>query len=254
MRGSALRHDTRPSPNHEERKRGLKPSILLLHYTGMASAELALKRLCDPSAKVSCHYLIDVDGRIIQMVDEDRRAWHAGVGSWRGATDINSMSIGVEIQNIGHNGDYPDYTAAQMDAVVALGKDIVLRNDIRAERVLGHSDVAPARKADPGEKFDWRMLHESGLGHWVPPVKRNGNHVFGPGDSGSAVGQLQQALAHYGYGIDVTDTFDVATSQVVTAFQRHFRQERVDGLADPSTIETLFRLTAALPLTSDGTA
>lgn len=254
MKGSALRHDVRPSPNHEERKSGLKPSILLLHYTGMASAEAALQRLCDPASKVSCHYLVDEKGRIVQMVDEERRAWHAGTGSWQGASDINSQSIGIEIQNIGHNGHYPDFSRAQMKAVVGLCRDIVERHAIRPERVLAHSDIAPARKTDPGEKFDWRLMYREGVGHWLPPSRKVKGHTLKAGDKLPAVQDLQQALRDYGYEIAVSGIYDAATVSVVTAFQRHFRPRRVDGRADPATVETLARLAAALPLTAPDTA
>jgi N-acetylmuramoyl-L-alanine amidase len=250
--GSALRYALRPSPNHDERKDGQSPSILLLHYTGMASAAAAMERLCNPDSKVSCHYLIEEDGRITQLVDESRRAWHAGAGSWRGASDVNSMSIGIEIQNVGHNGDYPDFTPAQMEAVAALGKDIIARHGIRPERVLAHSDTAPSRKTDPGEKFDWRLLHEAGVGHWVPPASRHAGLTLCPGDQNPRVSDFQRALAHYGYAIATSGVYDVQTTDAVTAFQRHFRQELVDGIADASTVETLYRLTAALPLIPHG--
>lgn len=225
-----------------------------MHYTGMASSAASLKRLCDPAAKVSCHYLIDENGRIIQLVDEERRAWHSGLASWRGMTDINSASIGIEIQNIGHNGDYPPFTGSQMQAVSALSRDVVLRHGIRKEDVLAHSDVAPSRKADPGEKFDWKWLHRQGIGHWVEPAKNATGPSLKPGDAGAAVLELQNALLRYGYGIDATGRFDGATQQVVTAFQRHFRQSCVDGVADPETVETLSRLVADLSVNFDGKA
>lgn len=246
MKGSALRHELVPSPNHDARGLGRPPFILLMHYTGMASSAASLKRLCNPAAKVSCHYLIDENGRIIQLVDEERRAWHAGAASWRGVKDINSASIGVEIQNIGHNGDYPPFTGNQMAAVSALSKDVILRHGIRKEDVLAHSDVAPSRKVDPGEKFDWKWLHRQGVGHWVEPAMNAAGAALKLGDCGASVVELQKDLLRYGYGIEATGQFDGATQEVVTAFQRHFRQSCVDGAADPATIETLRRLTAAL--------
>lgn len=252
MRGSALRQELVPSPNHDARRQGQQPIIMLIHYTGMASSAAALRRLCDPAAKVSSHYLIDENGRIIQLVDEERRAWHAGLANWRGMTDINSASIGVEIQNIGHNGDYPPFAGAQMKAVCALSRDVVQRHGIHKQDVLAHSDVAPSRKADPGEKFDWEWLHQQGVGHWVEPTKNAGGPSLKLGDSGVTVRELQKALLSYGYGIKVTGRFDTATQQVVTAFQRHFRQSCVDGIADPATVETLFRLVAALSVSSEG--
>lgn len=254
MKGSALRHELMPSPNHEPRRLGVAPTILLLHYTGMESAAVSLQRLCDPGAKVSCHYLVDEQGKIVQMVDEDERAWHAGRASWRGMTDINSASIGIEIQNIGHNGDYPPFTDIQMDAVVALCADIVRRNKIRPEMVLAHSDVSPDRKDDPGEKFDWRRLHEAGVGAWVEPAAETVGASCKPGDSSPEVRNLQAALNGYGYDIAPTGLYDHATELVVVAFQRHFRPSRVDGVADPSTIATLQHLMREFPLNPSGTA
>jgi N-acetylmuramoyl-L-alanine amidase len=253
VNGSGLRHEFLPSPNHDERAPGMAPSILLLHYTGMENSAVSLRRLCDAEAKVSCHYLIDEEGRIIQLVDEGARAWHAGQAYWRGMADINSASIGIEVQNPGHDGGYPDFDEAQLVSLIALCQDIIGRHGIRSERVLGHSDVAPARKADPGEKLDWRRLHKAGVGHWVAEAKPVDGGPLRFGDKGRAIEELQRALALYGYGLDVTGIYDDATELVVTAFQRHFRQSRVDGVADPSTVETLFHLIAALPLNSDGT-
>jgi N-acetylmuramoyl-L-alanine amidase len=253
VKGTRLAHTVSLSPNIDERRDGVAASILLLHYTGMHSAEVALKRLCDPQAKVSSHYLVHEDGRIVQMVDEDKRAWHAGISSWRGITDINSHSIGIEIHNVGHNGDYPKFGNAQMDSVVALCADILARNDIRPENVLAHSDVAPGRKTDPGEKFDWQMLWHAGIGHWVAAIPVDKNQVLKRDDAGDAVRALQQHLVSYGYGLSVTGQFDEQTHFVVEAFQRHFRPARVDGIADQSTQKTLTRLLATLPAVSADT-
>jgi N-acetylmuramoyl-L-alanine amidase len=240
-----------PSPNVEPRAEGKTVRILLLHYTDMESAERACSWLCNPASKVSCHYLIDVDGRIIQMVDENTRAWHAGQSVWKGERDINSSSIGIEIQNPGHDHGYPDFPQAQMAAVAALGRDIVARHAIPPEHVLAHSDVAPRRKIDPGEKFDWRNLHEQGLGHWVAPRRLGGGQFLHEGDRGDAVEALQAMLALYGYGVEITGEFDQATKAVVAAFQRHFRPARVDGIADRSTIETLRELIDSIPQARD---
>jgi N-acetylmuramoyl-L-alanine amidase len=248
-----LPHRFMPSPNIEQRKDGLKPSILLLHYTGMSSAEKACDWLCREESRVSCHYLINEQGDIIQMVDEELRAWHAGAGTWRGADDINSMSIGVEIQNTGHTGIYEDFSAAQMAAVIALSRDVIERHNIRPERVLAHSDIAPDRKIDPGEKFDWALLHREGVGHWVEPVAVSGGQTLQLGDQGDKVTALQGVFSLYGYGLEATGIYNRETQMVVTAFQRHFRPTRVDGVADQSTIETLFKLTAALPMGFLGT-
>jgi N-acetylmuramoyl-L-alanine amidase len=248
-----LPHRFVPSPNIEPRKNGLKPSILLLHYTGMDSAEKACDWLCRAESKVSCHYLVDEQGQITQMVDEGLRAWHAGEGTWRGADDVNSMSIGIEIQNSGHSSVYEEFPKAQMDAVIALSRDIVQRHEIKPERVLAHSDIAPARKIDPGEKFDWALLYREGIGHWVEPVAVSGGQTLQLGDQGDKVMALQGMFSLYGYGVEANGVFDRQTQFVVTAFQRHFRPSRVDGVADQSTIETLFRLIAALPMGFPGT-
>jgi N-acetylmuramoyl-L-alanine amidase len=250
VKRTALAHDWLPSPNIEPRKEGRRPSILLLHYTGMKSAAASLAWLCNPKSKVSCHYLVDEQGRITQMVDEDLRAWHAGIASWRGESDINSLSIGIEIHNPGHTMGYPDFPPRQMESVAALCRDILGRHPIEPRDVLGHSDVAPRRKADPGEKFDWRMLHDRGVGHWVEPVPLQDGAGLGSGDEGEEVAELQALLSTYGYGIEAAGKFDAATAATVRAFQRHFRQERADGIADSSTIETLRRLIAALPVTT----
>lgn len=236
-----------PSPNFETRRGDLSPSILLLHYTGMESAEKACAWLCDPQSKVSCHYLVDEAGGIVQMVQEDQRAWHAGESSWHGLTDINSMSIGIEIHNPGHSFGYPDFPGVQMEAVIALCQDIVQRHAIKAECVLAHSDVAPGRKIDPGEKFDWQLLHHNGIGHCVAGQPITGGPYLQEGDTGDAVLALQAMLKLYGYGIEASGLFDARTRIVVEAFQRHFRQARVDGIADQSTIETLHKLLVSIP-------
>jgi N-acetylmuramoyl-L-alanine amidase len=219
--------------------------MLLLHYTGMESAEAALDWLTRQESGVSCHYLIDEEGRIAQLVAESDRAWHAGQSQWAGERDINSCSIGIEIHNPGHDFDYPDFPEAEMRAVEALCLDILGRHAIPPNRVLAHSDVAPGRKRDPGEKFDWRRLAQAGVGLWVPPAPLGGDLGLGPGDEGEAVEALQRALLEFGYAVEVTSTYGTGLEKVVEAFQRHFRPERIDGRADSSTIETLNRLLAA---------
>src|SRR5579863_9978163 len=232
-----------PSPNHGERRDGRRPDMIGLHYTGMEDAEAALELLKARGSEVSAHYFVFEDGRIIQMVQETRRAWHAGKSSWAGETDINSCSIGIEIANPGHDHGYPDFPKRQIAAVTALCRSIHTRNTIAPARVLAHSDVAPSRKQDPGEKFPWRTLYESGVGHWVPSARIGKDPaVLGLGDRSEAVAPLQEALAQYGYGLTVSGTYDSATHDVVTAFQRHFRQERIDGIADESTRATLREL------------
>lgn len=236
----------RLSPNCSARARGIEPDMVLLHYTAMASADLAADWLCDPKSSVSCHYLVDEDGAIVAIVPEDARAWHAGAASWAGVEDINSCSIGIEIQNPGPQAGYPDFPTKQMAALEELCADIMLRHAIAPERVLAHSDVAPTRKIDPGEKFDWAWLANKGIGHWVEPASVTEGDVLGPGSEGQAVETCQGALRAYGYFIPATGVYDALTEQVVKAFQRHFRQARVDGLFDASTRVTLERLSAAL--------
>jgi N-acetylmuramoyl-L-alanine amidase len=238
-----------PSPNHDERKNGRAPDMILLHYTGMPSGEAAVKRLRSPESRVSSHYVVLENGRILQCVPEERRAWHAGVSSWAGETDINSCSIGIEIVNPGHEFGYRDFPLRQVAAVIALCKSIITRRGpIPADRVLAHSDVAPSRKQDPGEKFPWTLLSESGIGHWVRPAPLDlEGQAFKPGDSGDKVMRLQRALRAYGYGLEETGRYDDATRDVVTAFQRHFRPARVDGVADASTLITLRALIETQP-------
>jgi len=237
-----------PAINAEPRKGGLGSKLLVLHYTGMASAEKAIHWLACAESEVSCHYVIDEAGRITQLVPERQRAWHAGVSVWRGERDVNSASIGIEIQNPGHQDGYHDFPALQMAAVTALSREIVLRHAIAPWDVLAHSDVAPARKIDPGEKFDWRMLHAAGVGHWVEPAAPDPlDPGLGEGATGHAVRAAQESLAAYGYGIEQSSVLDPATAFVLRAFQLHFRPARVDGRLDRSTIETLARVLAALP-------
>ena len=245
---SPLVADLHPSPNIEPRRGGLTPTILLLHYTGLPSVAKALEVLSRPDCKVSCHYVIDVDGRIVQMVAEEKRAWHAGQSFWAGETDVNSASIGIEVHNPGHQAGYPDFPEPQMRAVAALCRDIVARRAIRAHRVLAHSDVAPARKIDPGEKFDWLGLAEACVGHWVAPEPVDpADQGLDIGAGAEAVAEAQALLARYGYEIAPSGRFDEETRIVVRAFQRHFRPARVDGRLDRSTLDTLARLVAALP-------
>jgi len=236
-----------PSPNHGERAGGRQPDMIILHYTGMGSPDGALDWLCRAESQVSSHYFIHEDGRVLQLVPEARRAWHAGKGSWRKQEDINSQSIGIEIANAGHPGGLPHFPAAQIDAVIALCLDCGNRWSIAPERVLGHSDIAPIRKVDPGERFPWARLHAEGVDHWVEPTPISGGRFFQMGDSGQPVEALQSMLSLYGYSTEINGDFSAAMAGDVEAFQRHFRQERVDGIADFSTIDTLHRLLRALP-------
>ena len=243
---SALPAVLTPSPNHGVRKGDRIPDSILLHYTGLPDGECALRQLCDPAAQVSAHYLIWEDGRLTQLVPESRRAWHAGQGVWAGESDMNDVSIGIEIANAGHRGSLPDYPLAQIETVIALCRDIVERWRIRPERVLAHSDVSHWRKIDPGENFPWWRLAKAGIGHFVPPSAIEDGPRLELGNSGPEVLELQEKLARYGYGLAVTGVYDERTMSVVAAFQRHYRQFLVDGVADPSTITTLRRLIDAL--------
>jgi N-acetylmuramoyl-L-alanine amidase len=215
----------------------------------MQTGQAALERLTMAASKVSAHYVVFEDGRIVQCVPEALRAWHAGVSSWAGETDINSCSIGIEIVNPGHEFGYRDFPLRQIAAVISLCKSIVTRRGpIGADRILAHSDVAPGRKQDPGEKFPWDLMSESGIGHWVRPAPLNlDGPALKPGDRGDAVTRLQRALRGYGYGVEETGSYDDATRNVIAAFQRHFRPARVDGVADASTLLTLRALVETRP-------
>ncbi|WP_431319819.1 N-acetylmuramoyl-L-alanine amidase [Rhizobium sp. YTU87027] len=237
----------RPSPNHGERADGRKPNMILLHYTGMPTPEGALEWLCRDESQVSSHYFVGEDGAVLQLVPEERRAWHAGKSYWQGETDINSLSIGIEIANAGHPGGLPEYPQEQIRAVIELCRDCGQRWSIAPERVLGHSDVAPIRKVDPGEKFPWSELHRAGIGHWVEPAPISGGRFFQRGDRGQPVEALQSMLSLYGYATEITGEFSDKMAGEVEAFQRHFRPARIDGIADFSTIDTLHRLLASLP-------
>jgi N-acetylmuramoyl-L-alanine amidase len=233
-----------PSPNHSARRSG-PIDILVLHYTGMTDGLSALGRLRDPIAEVSAHYLVLEDGRVVQMVPEARRAWHAGGEPWAGAPDVNSRSIGIEIAHPGHAGGLPPYPDAQIAQVIRLCQDILARHPIPSHRVLAHSDVAPQRKEDPGENFPWARLAQAGVGHYVPPVPIRDGRFLTPGEEGQPVEALQAMLALYGYEVPVDGVYGPVTEAVVRAFQRHFRPARVDGIADASTITTLRDLLAA---------
>jgi N-acetylmuramoyl-L-alanine amidase len=221
--------------------RTLPIDMIVLHYTAQTGPD-ACERLCDPVYKVSSHYLVYEDGGVDQLVPEALRAQHAGVSLWEGERDNNSRSIGIEIVNLGHDHGYPDFPDRQIDAVIALCRDIIARHGIRADRVVAHSDIAPARKIDPGEKFPWPRLAAAGVGLWVEPAPIAQGLALEPRARGDKVAELQRMLARYGYGIEATGDYDEATAIVVSAFQRHFRPARVDGIADASTHDTLRRL------------
>ena len=223
------------------------PDMIVLHYTGMESGLAAENWLCMPESQVSAHYIVHEDGRIVQMVREQDRAWHAGAGSWRGDTDVNSRSIGIEIVNGGADFGSPAFPRRQIAAVISLCRGIIARHGIAPEMVVGHSDTAPGRKIDPGEKFPWGLLAARGIGHWVPPSPiMPGDEGLDSGARDSRVREMQAGLRAYGYGVEITGELDVATMFAVKAFQRHFRPSRVDGRIDASTAATLKALQAAL--------
>jgi len=218
----------RPSPNFDARPGNAHVDMLILHYTGMRTAREALDRLCDPAAKVGAHYLIDEDGTVTRLVAEEKRAWHAGISSWRGRRDINGASIGIELVNPGHEFGYRHFPGPQMAALEALAKGILGRHPIPPRHVVGHSDVAPLRKQDPGEFFDWPRLARAGIGFWP-------NFTRGTAANPLGLRETQSSLAAIGYFCPESGALDAATTAAILAFQRHFRPERCDGVLDTET-------------------
>lgn len=239
--------EVRVSPNFGPRRDVSRADMIVLHYTGMETGEAAEGWLCDPTSEVSCHYLVHEDGRVVQMVREADRAWHAGRSSWHGATDINSLSIGIEIVNPGPLAGHPPFAEAQIEAVSALCLDVSTRLDIPKERILAHSDVAPGRKVDPGPAFPWEQLHARGIGHLPARVQIAAVDPIAPGEEGAQVECVQSMLNLYGYGIEITGRFDAWTRTVVEAFQLHFRRRKVDGVVDAETHALLTALVSDLP-------
>jgi N-acetylmuramoyl-L-alanine amidase len=225
-----MRRVERPSPNHDDRG-STAIDMLVLHYTGMKTGEEALARLCDPAAKVSAHYTIDEDGSVYALVPEVRRAWHAGVASWAGASDINARSIGIELVNPGHEFGYRDFAEDQIASLITLCHSILMRHPIPSARVLGHSDVAPARKGDPGELFPWARLATAGVGLWPQAIASD----LGP-----------DALARYGYDPNVPQ------DKTIIAFQRHFRPKKLDGQWDDECAGLLADLLSRLRSPASG--
>lgn len=227
----------RPSPNFDARPGDGRVEMLVLHYTGMRTAQEALERLCDPAAKVSAHYLIDEDGGVTRLVAEEKRAWHAGISSWRGRSDINGASIGIELVNPGHEFGYRRFPELQMAALEELAHGIVRRHSIPPRNVVGHSDVAPLRKQDPGELFDWSRIARTGIGFWPD---------FTGGGAAKPLGlrEIQSDLGAIGYFCPPSGALDAATTAAILAFQRHFRPERCDGVLD---IETNRRIAICAP-------
>jgi len=228
-----------PSPNFEPRL-GV-PDTIVLHYTGMPTGEEALARLRDPASRVSSHYVVEEDGRVFRLVPEERRAWHAGVSFWKGARDLNTASVGVEIVNPGHEFGYRPFPDAQIAAVIALVSDIRSRWMVEDDRIVGHADIAPERKEDPGELFPWKRLAEAGHGLWVEPPPAPGLPLA-EGEEGAGVFALQAGFTRLGYDCAPSGKFDAHTTAVVRAFQRHWVQNRFDGVADGETRARLIGL------------
>jgi N-acetylmuramoyl-L-alanine amidase len=218
----SLQIQQHPSPNFDKRGADVSVDMLVLHYTGMQSADIALDRLCDQQAEVSAHYFVEEDGSVRQLVDETHRAWHAGVSYWRGNSNINQRSIGIEIVNPGHEFGYREFTEEQMISVISLCSEILSRHDIPARNIVGHSDVAPSRKTDPGELFDWQRLAKLGIGLW--PTEAEILEM----DKDVVRGHLQTI------GYDTNDF-----PKAIRAFQRHYRGERVTGRIDAGTARLL---------------
>lgn len=244
-----------PSPNHDARSAGI--DLVVLHYTGMQNAQVALSRLTDPIpvagkypgpwqapdidpkaslGRVSAHYVVREDGQVFRLVDEALRAWHAGASVWEGRTDTNDRSVGIEIVNGGHDFGLPDFPEAQIEAVIALAQDILTRRKLGPARVVGHSDVAPGRKLDPGERFPWRALFDAGIG-LAPrrPARRMGDEPPAKENDSQAIGDLQRDLAAIGYSLDATGLCDDRTVDCVRAFQARYRQAGANGVADEET-------------------
>lgn len=221
------------SPNQEDRPPGMPIDMLILHYTGMQTAQAAIDRLRDPSARVSSHYVVDEDGAVLCLVPEERRASHAGISYWRGHTALNDRSIGIEIVNPGHEWGYRDFPAVQMTAVCNLCLGIMSRHPIASRNVVAHSDVAPDRKEDPGERFDWHGLARNGVGLWPEGVADRG--TGGTVRDAAGLRDVRRALAAIGYRVAQEGPLDQALATVLRAFQRHWRPEAITGQADDGT-------------------
>jgi N-acetylmuramoyl-L-alanine amidase len=267
-----------PSPNFDERKRPIR--FIVLHYTGMQSAEGALKVLTDPAplrttyaneiptnpllpdgtpapkiitpapmSRVSSHYLVYEDGRLFQLVDESKRAWHAGRGTWDGESDMNSCSIGIEIANGGHDFGLPDFPEVQIETVMTLVRQLMERHGLDRQHVIGHSDVAPSRKPDPGEKFPWKRFAQAGLAIWPEPGAGDGDEtvIFDTLDlTDAGIATIQESLSVIGYGLLVNGTYDLVLKDIIRAFQRRFRQTKADGVIDVETASLIARVAAIL--------
>ncbi|MBV9248958.1 MAG: N-acetylmuramoyl-L-alanine amidase [Acetobacteraceae bacterium] len=211
--------------------------MLILHYTGMKTSQAAIERLRDPEARVSSHYVVDEDGTVLRLVPEERRAWHAGVSFWRGHTELNNRSVGIEIVNPGHEFGYRDFPVLQLAAVCDLCLEILSRHAIPSRNIVAHSDVAPDRKEDPGERFDWEGLARNGVGLWPEGVPDLG--TGGAVRDAASMREVRRALAEIGYRVAPGGVLDPALASVLRAFQRHWRQEAINGQADVGTVARL---------------
>ena len=227
------------SPNFGERNPNASIKYIVLHYTGMPDSEVALNRLRDKQSNVSCHYFISETGRIFQLVSEHHRAWHAGQSFWRGLTDLNSHSVGIEIANPGHEFGYLPFPDTQITAVIKLCKDICVRRKIRTSGILAHSDIAPERKLDPGELFPWQKLYDAGVGLWVEPEKIGSQSDENVDNFDCENDELADLLQQYGFNCTPSIVTGDQLKKYIVAFQRRYRPERVDGIADLSTVNTL---------------
>jgi N-acetylmuramoyl-L-alanine amidase len=220
------------SPNFDDRNPAIKLQYIVLHYTGMKSGAEALERLCDPKARVSAHYVIEEDGRVFKLVDESKRAWHAGKGSWRGITDINSASFGIELVNPGHQFGYRPFPATQIAALKEILRDLVQRYNLSPTHcLLAHADIAPDRKEDPGELFPWQELAKEGFGLWPEPQESDYGHADDI--------EVQTLLGKIGYDCPRTGAYDRETRAVLIAFQRHFEPSNFTGTPERETIARL---------------
>ena len=219
------------SPNMNDRPDGVEIDTVVLHYTGMKTVDEALVRLCDPESQVSAHYLIQESGEIIPLVPEEKRAWHAGESAWRGRQNVNDFSIGIELVNPGHEYGYRPFSEAQMDSLIRLLEELFYRHPIEVRNVVGHSDIAPMRKEDPGELFNWELLASYNLAIWPDmPRECQQEDILKPGASGDDVKNLQRNLKKIGYNIEITSEFDLQTCYVVIAFQRHFTPTKIGDI------------------------
>lgn len=233
----SLRIRGRISPNQDDRPAATPIDMLVLHYTGMRTAGEALDRLCDPASRVSAHYVVEEDGAVWRLVSEKRRAWHAGVSFWRGHVTLNDRALGIEIVNPGHEHGYRDFPVLQIAAVCDLCLELLARHPIPARNVVAHSDIAPERKEDPGERFDWAALAENGVGLWPWGVPDLG--TGGAVRDAAALRDVRAALAAIGYRVAPEGALDPALATVLRAFQRHWRPEAVTGQADAGTLARL---------------